>query len=239
MRRLLLSLLLLTLTLAARPASAEVVQRTGRFGGLAVTYVVSLPPGYDAAKAYPVVLVFTGGPQLLRMAEGTVKTDWEAEANRRGYVVVSPGTPDGSLFFERADRIFPEFLDMLVREFKPAGGRLHIAGHSNGGLSAFHVAGKFPQYVATVTGYPGLFDGPGGLAAAPALKSACLFMHVGELDEGWRGAMRQQADALMRQGYRIQFTVEPKQVHRIKAGEVNLSPRLFDAIEGCRPAAKP
>ena len=223
--------------LIVSPASAEVVQRTGRFGGTQVTYVVSLPPGYDAARAYPVVLVFTGGPQLLRMAEGTVRTDWQAEADRRGYVVVSPGTPDGSLFFEAADRIFPEFLDMLVREFTPVNGRVHIAGHSNGGLSAFHIAAKFPQYVATVTGHPGLLDGSADLARAAALKPACLFMHVGEKDDGWRGAMRQQYETLMKQGYRIRFTVEPGQVHRIKAGEVNLSRRLFDEIDGCRPAA--
>lgn len=239
MRRLLLLSLLLLALAPVNPASADVTQRTGRFGGLPVTYFVSLPPGYDRARSYPVVLVFTGGPQAIRGAEGTLRTDWEAEANRRGYVVVSPAAPEGQLLFEGGARIFPEFLDMILREFKPVNGRLHIAGHSNGGLSAFHIAAAYPQAVATVTGYPGLFDGAADLAKAPALKPACLFMHVGELDEGWQGAMRQQSEVLTRQGYRVRFTVEPKQVHRIKAGEVNLSPRLFDEIEGCRAAARP
>jgi hypothetical protein len=32
----------------------------------------------------------------------------------------------------------------------------------------------------------------------------------------------------------IRIAVEPNQVHRLKAQEINLSPRLFDEIESCR-----
>ena len=130
--------------LLASPASAELLEKTGRYGGLSLTYKVLLPPAYDPAKTYPVVLVFTGGPQQLRGAEGTVNTDWRGEAEKRGYIVISPGTPNGSLFFEDADRVFPEFLDAILRDYKVRGGKLHVAGHSNGGSSAFHVAAKYP-----------------------------------------------------------------------------------------------
>ena len=109
-----------------------------------------LPNGYDPTRTYPVVLVFTGGPQQLRMAEGTLNTDWRQEAERRGYVVISPGTPDGSLFFEGADRVFPSFLDQILKDYHVRGGKLHVAGHSNGGLSAFHVAARYPQYFVTL-----------------------------------------------------------------------------------------
>jgi len=138
------------------------------------------------------------------------------------------------LFFEGADRVFPDFFTQLLRDYKVKGRKFHIAGHSNGGSSAFHIAGKFPQYVATVTGYPGLFNGAADYARAPALKGVCLFMHVGERDSGWMQAMDDQARDLKRQGYRISITVEPNQVHRIKAAEVNLSPRLFNEIESCK-----
>ena len=96
------AILALALLFAARPVFAELVEKTGRYGGLSLTYKVLLPPNYDAAKSYPVVLVFTGGPQQLRGAENTVNTDWRGEAEKRGYIVISPGTPDGSLFFENA-----------------------------------------------------------------------------------------------------------------------------------------
>jgi pimeloyl-ACP methyl ester carboxylesterase len=168
------------------------------------------------------------------MAERTLGVDWRQEAERRGYIVISPGTPDGTLFFEGADRVFPAFLDQILRDYRVRGGKLHVAGHSNGGLSAFHVAALHPRYFATLTGYPGLLDG-GDLARAAALEPLCIFMHVGDMDEGWRRAMQEQSDRLARQGYRIRFTVEKNQIHRLNAPAINLSPRLFDQIESCRP----
>ena len=213
-------------------ASAEMLERTGLFGGLKLTYKVVLPPGYDAAQAYPAILVFTGGPQSLQMAERTLSVDWQQEAERRRYILISPGTPDGTLFFEAADRVFPAFLDQILRDYRIRGGKLHVAGHSNGGLSAFHVAALYPRYFATLTGYPGLLDG-GDRARAGAIKSLCIFMHVGDKDDGWRRAMQEQADNLARQGYRIRFTVEKNQIHRLNAPAINLSSRLFDQIESC------
>jgi poly(3-hydroxybutyrate) depolymerase len=218
---------------SAPRASAEMIEKTGRFGGLQVTYKVVLPNGYDAARTYPAVLVFTGGAQQLRGAENTLTADWRQEAERRGYIVISPGSPDGQLFFAGADRIFPEFLDMILRDYKVQGGKLHVAGHSNGGISAFHVAAKHPTYFATVTGYPGLLDGQSDPSRFQALKPMCLFMHVGDRDGGWLNQMQQQAGNLRRQGFRIAYTVEKNQVHRLRAQEINLSPRLFDQIESC------
>ena len=222
----------------AGAASADMVERTGTFEGVALTYKVVLPTGFDPARTYPAVLVFTGGPQLLRMAESTLDSDWRVEAERRGYIVISPGTPDGSLFFEAADRVFPSFLDQLLKEYRIAGNRFHVAGHSNGGLSAFHVAARYPQYFATVTGYPGLLNGV-DQAKASGIKALCLFMHVGDRDDGWREAMERQAQALSRAGYRVRLTVEPNQVHRLKAAEINLSSRLFTQIESCTSSVTP
>lgn len=224
--------LVLVCGFAAR-ASAEMIEKSGRFGGLDVTYKVVLPPGYDAARTYPVVLVFTGGGQQLRGAEGTLNTDWRQEAERRGYIVVSPGTPNGELFFQGADRIFPEFLDMIRREYKPQGGKLVVAGHSNGGLSAFHIAAKYPSFFTTVIGYPGLLDGQSDMNRIQALKPLCLFMHVGDQDSGWLSAMQQQSENMRRQGFKIRYTVEKNQIHRLRAQEINLSARLFDEIASC------
>ncbi len=216
----------------ASPASADIVEKQGTFAGLKVTYKVVLPKAYDAARSYPMVLVFTGGPQTLQILTTTLEVDWQAEAEKRGYIVVSPASPNGELFFEGADKIFPSFIDEMLKIYKVRG-KIHLAGHSNGGLSAFHIAAKYPQYFSTLTGYPGLLDGP-DLEKIAVLKPMCLFMHVGERDPGWRGAMEDQAAAMKKDGYRIQITVEKNQIHRIKAPEVNLSPRLMDEIESCK-----
>ena len=220
----------------AAHASAEMVERSGSFAGLPVTYKVLLPAGYDPARTYPTVLVFTGGAQQLRGAENTINADWRAEAEKRGYLVISPGSPDGSLFFHEreAARIFPEFLDMIVRDYKVPRGKLHIAGHSNGGLTAYYVAAKYPEYFATVIGYPGLLNDRANASRIPALKPLCLFMHLGDQDSEWMAAMQQQADGLRQMGYKIKYTVERNQAHRLRAQEINLSARLFDEIESCK-----
>ena len=217
--------------LFARPASAELLEKTGTFAGLKVTYKVVLPNGYDPAKTYPLVLVFTGGPQTLQIATSTVQADWQKEAERRGYIVIAPASPNGELFFEGADRIFPSFLDQMLQDYKV--GKVHVAGHSNGGLSTFHIAAKYPKYFTTVIGYPGLLDGP-DRTLANAIKDKCLFMHVGDRDDGWKGAMEEEAKELASRGFKIRITVEKNQVHRLKAAEIDLSRRLFDEIESCR-----
>jgi poly(3-hydroxybutyrate) depolymerase len=233
MRTLLLLAAALAGSMIAAPiVSAEMVEKSGVFGGLKLTYKVLLPSGYDGQKSYPGILVFTGGGQSLQAAERTLNADWRDEAERRGYIVISPGTPDGTLFFQGADRVFPAFLDQIVRDYRIRDGKLHVAGHSNGGLSAFHVAALHPRYFATVTGYPGLLD-VGDLPRASALKPLCVFMHVGDMDDGWRRAMQEQSDSLARQGYRVRFAVEKDQVHRLNSAALKLSPRLFDQIESC------
>lgn len=219
---------------SSRPASAEMIEKTGTYGGLKITYKVVLPAGYDATKTYPTVLVFTGGGQSLQAAGNTLEADWRAEGERRGYILVSPAAPDGHLFFEQGDRAFPAFLDAILHDYKVPKGKLHVAGHSNGGLSAFHVAARYPQYFSTLTGYPGLLDGADDLARMPAIKALCISMHVGDLDESWKGAMQKQYEDLKKKGYNIQFAIEKNQQHRLKAAEIDLSRRLYDEIEQCK-----
>jgi len=231
MRRLASVLTIMIAIAFGRMASAEMIEKSGTFGGLTLTYKVVLPDRYDSSRSYPAVLIFTGGPQTLQMAGNTLEADWRKEAERRGYILFSPGTPDGSLFFEGADRVFPEWLEQIQRDYKI--GTLHIAGHSNGGLSAFHIAAKYPKYFVTLTGYPGLLNGR-DTAKKDALKSMCIFMHVGEQDNGWMSTMLKQAQELKQKGFKAKITVEPNQAHRLRAQEINLSSRLFDQIESCK-----
>ena len=224
--------LVMALLATAGPAGAETVRKMGRFGGMDVHYAVLTPPGYDPTKAYPAVLVFTGGGQSLPGAEATIAADWKAEADRRSYIIISPAAPNpAALYFDGGDRAFPDFLEMIRRDYRIAG-KLHVAGHSNGGLSAFHIAALNPGYFATVTAYPGLLNDPEPALMA-ALKPMCLFMHAGSQDPDWAGPMKQQAEEMQRAGYRIAYRVERGQAHRLRSSQIGLSQRLFDQIEGC------
>ena len=138
----------------SRPAAAEVLEKSKNIAGVTVHYKVVLPSHYDAAKAYPGVLAFGGGPQTMNIVDGAIQRNWRDEAERRCYIVVIPAAPDGQLFFEGGERIFPEFLTKILADYKIADNKFHIAGQSNGGISAFHVAASYPQYFGSVTGFP-------------------------------------------------------------------------------------
>ena len=219
-------------------ASAEIVGKAGRFAGMTVRYKVILPEGYDPAQAYPAILTFSGGRQNLDGVTNLLERTWQAEAEKRGYIVVSPAAPTNQFFFDHGgDRIFPDFLDQILKDYKIEGGKLHIAGPSNGGLSAFHIASLFPQYFRSVTGFPGYLQAESN-ASMESLKNLCIYMHVGELDPDWIAPMQRQYESLHQKGYRAHFSIEPGEGHGIQSLSGDGAKRLFDQIEeatrGCK-----
>ena len=217
--------------LFAVTAHAEVVDKRASIAGMNVQYRVVLPQPYDSSRTYPGVLAFVGGGQTYEMVRNEVDRTWKPEAERRGYIVVLPAASDGQLFFEKGDRIFPHFLDQLLKDYKIEGNKFHIAGHSNGGLSAFHIAAKYPRYFRTLTGFPGYLPEDEN---ADAIKPMCIFMHVGERDLVWQGAMEPEMERLKARGFRIQYKVEPKEPHLIQALQGAGVKRLFDQFESCK-----
>jgi len=223
---------------AIQPLRAEVLEKTKKVSGTTVQYKVVLPNGYDPAKAYPGILVFGGGPQTMNTVDGTLMRNFRAEAEKRGYIVVAPAAPGGQLFFESGARIFPDFLKMVLADYKIQDGKFHIAGPSNGGIAAFHVAAANPQYFLSVTAFPGYMWQP-STARLQAIANMCVFMYVGELDEYmWHGEMKQEAEFLRSKGSVARYTVEKGQPHRLDTLAGASASRLFDGFEearkGCR-----
>src|SRR5438552_15233393 len=103
---------------ATQPLQAELVEKAKKVGGTTVHYKVVLPNGYDPGKAYPAILAFGGGPQTMNTVDGILSRNFREEAEKRGYIVVAPAAPDGQLFFEGGARIFPEFLRMVLADYK-------------------------------------------------------------------------------------------------------------------------
>src|SRR5215831_10876323 len=133
-----------------QPLQAELLDKTRKVGSTTVHYKVVLPNGYDPAKAYPAILALGGGPQTMNTVDSILNRNFRAEAEKRGYIVVAPAAPNGDLFFEDGARIFPEFLKAILADYKIQDNKFHIAGPSNGGIAAFHVAALNPQYFLSV-----------------------------------------------------------------------------------------
>jgi predicted peptidase len=216
---------------AIQPVQAELLEKTKKLGRTTVRYKVVLPSGYDPAKTYPAVLVFGGGPQTMNTVEGVLNRNFRAEAEKRGYIVIAPAAPDDQLFFEDGARIFPEFLKIILADYKIQDDKLHIAGPSNGGIAAFHVAAANPQYFLSVTAFPGYMWEPSP-AKLRAISKMCVFMYVGENDEYmWHPEMKKEAEFLRSTGTVARYTVEMGQPHRLDTLAGANAGRLFDGFE--------
>ena len=131
----------------------------------------------------------------MNTVDATLGRNFRAEAEKRGYIVIAPAAPDGQLFFEGGARIFPEFLKAMLADYRIQDNKFHIAGPSNGGIAAFHVAAANPQFFLSVTAFPGYMWEPSA-ARLQAISKMCVFMHVGEFDEyRWHDEMKQEADS--------------------------------------------
>jgi polyhydroxybutyrate depolymerase len=219
---------------ASLDASASVVEKSMRVAGVDVQYKVVLPDGYDAAKTYPAVLVLGGGPQTMDTVDRTLERNFRAEAERRGYIVVAPAAPNGDLFFEDGARIFPAFLDKVRQDYKIAGGKFHVAGPSNGGIAAMHVAAANPTYFLSVTAFPGYLWQPSEKKLL-ALSKLCVYLYVGENDEyRWHDEMQREAKFLSSRGTVAKYSEEKGQPHRIETLADASASRLFDGFEATK-----
>ena len=230
--RMLLALPLAAVFLVA-PLRAEVFERAKKVGDTTVRFKLVLPDGYDAAKTYPAILGFGGGPQNMNTVDGIINRNFRSEAEKRGYIVVAPAAPEDDLFFEGGDRIFPDFLKLIMADYKIRDGKFHVAGPSNGGIAAMHVAAANPQYFLSATPFPGyLWQPTAGKLKAIASAKVCVFMYVGEFDPYmWHSEMKREAEALSVMGTLARYNVEKGQPHRLETLAGANGTRLFDGFE--------
>jgi poly(3-hydroxybutyrate) depolymerase len=215
----------------AQPVQADVAEHSVQVAGVTVRYKVVLPQEYDATKEYPAILAFGGGPQTMNTVDNILNRNFRMEAERRGYIVVAPAAPEGRLFFQDGERIFPQFLKILLSEYRIRGGKFHVAGPSNGGIAAFHVAAANPQYFVSITAFPGYLWQPSA-ARLDAISRMCVFMYVGETDEYmWHDEMAREVEYLRSKGAVARYTVEQGQPHRLDTLAGPRARRLFDGFD--------
>ncbi len=216
---------------ATQPLHADQAEKTKKVGGTTVHYKVVLPNAYDPARAYPAILALGGGPQTMNTVDAVLSRNFRAEAEKRGYIVVAPAAPEIGLFFEEGARIFPAFLKMILADYKIQDNKFHIAGPSNGGIAALHIAAANPDYFLSVTAFPGYMWEPSA-AKLRAISKMCVFMYVGEFDEyRWHDEMKREAELLRAGGTVARYTVEKGQPHRLETLAGVNAARLFDGFE--------
>jgi len=167
----------------------------------------------------------------MNTVDAVLDRNLRAEAEKRGYIVVAPSAPDDQLFFENGARIFPEFLKMILADYKIQDHKFHVAGPSNGGIAAMHVASLYPEYFLSVTAFPGFMWRPTA-AKLQAISKLCVFLYVGENDHyRWHPEMQQEVEYLRSIGTVARYSVEKGEPHRLGTLAGAHAGRLFDGFE--------
>lgn len=226
--------------LACLPAMLEaaVEERETTIDGTPLVYKVVLPEGYDSSASYPALLLLGGGPQTMRTIDSILNRQFRRVAESRGYIVIAPAAPEGELFFQSGERIFPALLDEILENYPIEGQKFHIAGPSNGGIAAFHIAARNPGYFLSITAYPGhMWEATA--EKLNAISELCVFAYIGENDTyRWHDKMQSEVEYLQELGTHARYSVEENQPHRLASLAGSNADRLFENFEfaegGCR-----
>jgi poly(3-hydroxybutyrate) depolymerase len=197
------------------PATADGHRKAVMADGTELAYSIVLPQHFDAAKLYPVLLALPPGGQDQQVVDSVLDRVWKAEAKRLGWIVISPVAP-GALFYDPASaKYVPELVEQITRIYPPEGGQVHLAGVSNGGLSAFRAAVDHPEMfrdLLTFPGYP-----PEQTDDVAKLKRLPVAIWVGELDSGWRASAEATVAKLKALGGSAQITIVPGESHILES----------------------
>ncbi len=220
-----------SVAVASQAAGSRTRQTAELPDGTAIDYTLVLPNAYEPGKSYPVLLVLPPGGQGQAEVDFVLDAYWEAEARRRGWIVVSPVSPDGKLFFEGPAELLPSLLDVIADAYPPEGGRFYLAGVSNGGLSAFRVALDSPDRFASLLAVPGFPPEPADFDHLDRIAGIPVWLIAGENDPTWREQMVRTADTLEALGGDVKLTISPGDGHIVQSlGGVE----FFDFLDGAR-----
>ncbi len=204
--------------------------------GTTIEYVVSIPEGFEIGDRAPVLLALPPGGQSLETARSTLDRVYVAEAQRLGWVVVSPAAPDGVRFFDGAEGSLPGFVDWIEAWVEPEGGAPHVAGISNGGISAFRYATQNPDRTQSVITFPGFPRGD-DRNVLDQLAEIPVRMYVGGDDTNWIGPAEDATALLQQAGGDVELVIFPGEGHRIDSASDGTL--VFAQLESFRDGGTP
>jgi len=178
--------------------------------GKQLEYFLGLPDEFDAEKIYRTILAIPPGGQTRELVNAY--SNWLDHFTKQGWVVVSPITPDGKLFFQGSERYLPYLMDHLQEEIKILGDKFFLLGVSNGGVSAFRVSTLHPERFHSITVIPG-WPKPADENRLEKIIGIPVNFVVGEYDDRWRKKSEEFSETLTNMGGDISYEVIPLEGH--------------------------
>ena len=209
--------------------------------GTKLQYVLVLPDGYDPAQKYEALLAFPGGEQTPARAESTVERFWEPEAKKRGVIVVAPAAPSPARPYymgEGSVNLIPDIVAAMRAAYPIKDGPIHLAGHSNGGVTAFRAGIRFPELFQSLTVIAGVPVELVDFDRLDRLKGMKVSLFVGASDFDWREPMTVTQATMKDLGIPSTFTIVPRSTHLLEALSFDKSGPLFDTVVPA-PAKQP
>ena len=177
--------------------------------GFQFTMAVITPTIWTPNTNLPVIFALPPGSGDMTMVNAFLSNYWFREADRRGYIIVSPAVVGRSLE-ESAGEVLDAALDWMDEKISYDPQRMSLVGQSNGGLGAFHVARGRPALFTSIVVMPGGYRGQGDLKM---LVGKPVLLIVGEQDTNWVQLTQSTSDLLALGGAQPEVDIVPGAGH--------------------------
>lgn len=204
-------------------------------GGKTLTYTFVRPDDFKADRAYPVVIALPGGGQTRGAVNGLLSL-LDPECRNRGWVVICPEAMGDLHYFDGGEVHVPALLANVRSWCRVEGGKFHLAGVSNGGISAFRLAINEPDRFASLIVFPGFPPEQKDLDNLGRLKGIPIRMFVGSDDTvNWVDVSKRTEAEAKKQKLDCSLTIFPGEPHMLRS---LTGARIFDMLDGFRKPAE-
>jgi len=198
----------------------------GAYAGVAIDYLLSLPPDYDASAKWPLVVFLHGagerGDNLEQVRRTTLSRIVEHDNRRRwGFVLLSPQCPRDSYW--QPEQV-TELIEHVSSRLSIDRDRVYLTGYSMGGFGTWATACHDPDRFAAIAP----LSGGGDVQQAERLQELPIWAFHGDKDNVVSiDGDRAMVEAVQKCGGNVKFTVYPGAGHGI-CDMTYQDDRLFD-----------
>ena len=199
---------------------------TVTLGSTTIEYATLLPPDFDPAKSYPLLLALPPGGQTKRMVDAGLETFWQRGA-LYGFIIVSPVKPAESNYMSEASLLLPDFVAYLENQLN-IDGKPHLGGVSNGGISTFKAGLERPDLYQSLTVLPGYARSGTDVFMLSDLK---ITLYVGADDGAWVTNSQRTHDRLIDAGHTdVVLEIFENEGHLIESLTANGAGKIFERL---------
>lgn len=186
------------------PLALQAQERIALDDGSVLNVFLVAPEATDD-QAYPLVILMGGGPGNASISQDTSRWLGSGFA-QRGWMVAVPISPNNRSFRGAANNaLVVELITELQKRENIAGGKVLLAGVSNGGMSALEIARRNPNNFFGVAAVPAISSEN---TDNQSLQDFPVYLRIGGADQlGWADRFDETVASLTSSGVRLNAEV--------------------------------